>query len=234
MCGRAKLVTDVSELKIAFKIPGAAINVPPLWNGAPTHDFPAVRRHPDSGARSLDLLRWGLVPHWSKDEKLAYATINAKAETLATKPTFRDAWQRGRRCVIPLDAFYEWKTLPNGRKQPYAISRADGKLMAVAGLWESKKLDGGAILRTFTIITTTANALLAPLHDRMPVILDDADIPVWLGERPGSAEDLDALLRPCPPEWLVMTPVDPRMSNVRNQDAAYCQPITAREQLPPE
>ena len=224
MCARAKLIADVSKIKLAFRIPGPAINTQALWNGAPTHDFPIVRRNPQ-GVRSLDLLRWGLVPHWSKDEKPSFSTINAKAETLAEKPTFREAWRKGRRCVVPLDAFYEWKMLPNGKKQPYAITRVDGGLMALAGLWESKILADGAILRSFTIITTAANELLAQLHDRMPVILAVEDVPHWLGETEASFDEIAALMRPCPADWLEMTPIDPRMSNVRNQDAAFCQPV---------
>jgi putative SOS response-associated peptidase YedK len=226
MCARAKIITGVNEIRLAFDTFGVPINVPPLWNGAPSHDFPVIRRHPDTGRRALNLLRWGLVPHFAAGEKVNYATINAKAETLATKMSFRDAWRGGRRCVVPLDAFYEWKTLLDGQKKPYAISRADGRMLAVAGLWESKRLQDGTILRTFTIITTTANALIATLHDRMPVILAAEDIPLWLGEVPAPLETLQALLRPCPPEWLKLTPIDPRMSNVRNQDAAFCQPIS--------
>jgi putative SOS response-associated peptidase YedK len=232
MCARAKLITDVSEIKLAFQIPGPPINVPARWNGAPTHDFPVLRRNPQTRARSLDLLRWGLVPRWAKGEKVAYATINAKAETLATTPSFREAWRGGRRCIIPLDAFYEWKTLPDGRKQPFAVSRVDGRMLVVAGLWEGKTLPDGTILRTFTIITTAANAALAPLHDRMPVILAEADIPLWLGEIDGTLPELLALLRPCPAEWLTLTEIDPRMSNVRNQDAAFCQPVL-QQVMPP-
>ncbi len=225
MCARAKMVTDVSEIKIAFRIPGPPINVAPQWNGAPTHDFAVIRRNPDTNQRALNLLRWGLVPRWAEGEKTAFSTINAKSETVATTPSFREAWRQGRRCIVPLDAFYEWRTLPDGTKQPYAVSRIDGRLLAVAGLWEGKKLPDGGILRTFTILTTAANALLAKLHDRMPVILDEADIPMWLGEIDASIEAVRALLRPCPPELLKLTPTDRRMSNVRNQDAIYCQPV---------
>ena len=94
MCARAKLVTDISEIKVAFRIPGPPINIPPRWNGAPTQDFAVIRRNPTTGVRSLDLLRWGLVPHWADGEKVAYATINAKSETLATTASFRDAWRK--------------------------------------------------------------------------------------------------------------------------------------------
>ncbi len=215
MCARVKLISDVSKIKIAFTIPGPPINIPVLWNGAPTHDLPVVRRNPKTGQRSLDLLRWGLVPHWAEGEKVSYATINARAESLATTAAFRDAWRDGRRCIVPLDAFYEWKQLPQNRKQPYALARADGRLLIVAGLWESKVISGGAVLRTFTIITTQANAMLAPLHDRMPVILSETDVSVWLGEAEAHKADIDGLLKPCPPTWLTLTPVDPRMSNVR-------------------
>ncbi|TAL01269.1 MAG: SOS response-associated peptidase [Rhodospirillaceae bacterium] len=226
MCGRAKLVTECIEIGLQFLMaPPPAINFPPRWNGAPTEDFPVIRRNPDTGRRSLNLLRWGLVPNWAIGEKPAFSTINAKAETLRDKPAFRGAWRAGRRCIIPLDGFYEWKKQPGGKKQPYLIARADGRLMAVAGLWESKRLEGGEILRTFTIITTAANALVAQLHDRMPVILAPEDVSMWLGEVEATEEQLAALMRPCPPEWLTMVPVDPRMSNVRNQGPEFCRPI---------
>jgi len=226
VCGRIKLITEFTEIKFPFAIPpGPVSNFPPRWNGAPTDDFPNVRLNPQTRLRSLDLLRWGLVPHGAPGDKAAFSTINAKAETLKARPAFRDAWRSGRRCIVPLDGFYEWKKLPGGKKQPYLISRADGRLMAVAGLWESKKLEGGEILRTFTIITTAANTLMAELHDRMPVILAPEDFPLWLGEVDATEAEIEALLRPCPPEWLTMVAVDPRMSNVRNQDATFCQPL---------
>jgi putative SOS response-associated peptidase YedK len=226
MCGRVKQISELREIRIQFKVPRAGVNLPPRWNGAPTNDFAIVRHDAKAGERVLESMRWGLVPFWAKDEKIGFSTINAMAETVATKPAFRDAWKRGQRCVIPLDGFYEWEKLPGGKKQPYAVTRADGKLLGVAGLWETKKLSDNSRLRTFTVLTCAPNGKLARLHDRMPVILDDADLPVWLGEAEASPEALGAIMRPCPDDWLALTPVDPRMGNVKNDAAEFCQAIT--------
>ena len=228
MCARVKQVAELREIKVQFGIPDDApsLNLPAWWNGPPTENFAVVRRNPNSGKRALDLLRWGLVPWWSKGAKLAYATFNAQCESLAEKPAFRDAWRRGQRCIVPLDAFYEWQAIGK-RKQPFAVARRDGALLAVGGLWERTKLPDGSILRSFTIITTPPNRLLAPFHNRMPLILAPEDVATWLGEVEVAPETVSALLRPCPEEWLTLWPVDPRMSNVRNQDAEFCQPLPA-------
>src|SRR4051812_11739041 len=156
MCGRVKQVAELREIRIQFGIPDAvpAINLPAHWNGPPTESFAVVRRNPNTGERSLDLLRWGLVPWWSKEGRIAYATFNAQCETVSEKPAFRDAWRRGQRCIVPLDAFYEWQATGPKQKQPYAIAAADGTLLAVGGLWETTKLPDGSVLRSFTIITT--------------------------------------------------------------------------------
>ena len=233
MCANYTPVTSEERLRAWFAAghPAPAVVHYPeeTWPGYPA---PFVRQSRDATApgRELAVGLFGLIPHWSKDLTIGRKTYNARTETVAEKPSFRDAWRKGRRCIVPLDAFYEWKTLPNGKKQPYAISRVDGGLMALAGLWESKRLADGTILRTFTIITTAANALLAQLHDRMPVILAAEDVPHWLGETDMPLADVAKLLRPCPPEGLQMIPIDPRMSNVRNQDAAFCQPIVLEEE----
>src|SRR5207302_6137829 len=135
MCGRAKLETDVSQIKIAFRIPPEypTPNFPPSWNVAPTDKLPIVRYDLKVGSRTLDLMRWGLVPYWAKDIKIGFSTINAMAETVDTKPVFREAFQR-RRCIVPVDSFYEWKKLGPKEKQPYTIALADRSLMALAGL----------------------------------------------------------------------------------------------------
>jgi putative SOS response-associated peptidase YedK len=130
-------------------------NFPSSWNVAPTQQRPVVRRHPDTGDRRLDLLTWGLVPHFTKDLKAARKPINARAETVATSGMFRGALAQ-RRCLVPADAFYEWRAMADG-KQPYAIARRDGQPMAFAGLWEVWRAPGGEVLRTQTIITTAAS-----------------------------------------------------------------------------
>jgi putative SOS response-associated peptidase YedK len=186
-----------------------------------------VRHDPAAQRRALDVMVWGLVPSWSKDAKPGFNTINAKAETVATAPSYRDAWKAGRRCLVPFDLFYEWQKRPDGTKQPYAIAREDRAPLGLAGLWESKRLADGAVLRSFTILTTTPNALLAPLHNRMPVIVAPADYAAWLGETGASPDDLRALLRPYPADAMTAWPVDPRVGNWRNDDAAIMLPRDA-------
>jgi putative SOS response-associated peptidase YedK len=137
--------SDVSEIKLVFSIPPhrPTPNFPPTWNAAPTDVLPVVRYDAKAGEHSLDLLRWGLVPYWAKDIKVGFANINAKAEGIETRPAFREAFQR-RRCLVPVDNFYEWKETPIG-KQPYAIALADRRLMALAGLWENWRSLGDVI-----------------------------------------------------------------------------------------
>jgi len=136
MCGRARLSSDVSEIRLVFSIPPhrPTPNFPPSWNVAPTDSLPVVRHDTKAGERSLGLLRWGLVPFWAKDLNVGFANINAKAEGIETKPSFREAFQR-RRCLVPADGFYEWKP-GDPAKQPYLIARPDGAPFAFAGLWE--------------------------------------------------------------------------------------------------
>ena len=151
MCGRVHLSSDVSEIKLVFSIPPhrPTPNFPPSWNASPTDLLPVVRYDRKAGERSLDLLRWGLVPYWAKDLNVGFANINAKAEGIEDKPAFRDAFQR-RRCLVPVDNFYEWKKTATG-KQPYAVALADRGLMALAGLWETgarRQVNGCAVLRS--------------------------------------------------------------------------------------
>ena len=150
------------------------------WNLAPTDPAPIVRYDAKAGSRAFDVMRWGLIPYWAKDIKIGFSTINARAEEVDTKPAFREAFQR-RRCLVPLDNFYEWKKTATG-KQPYAVGLQGGRLMAIAGLWETWRSPAGERVRSFTIITTTPNELCAELHDRMPVVLKPDVWPVWLGE----------------------------------------------------
>src|SRR6266436_6047946 len=169
MCGRARLSSDVSEIKLVFGIPPErpTPNFAPSWNLAPTDPAPVVHYDPKAGQRSLDVMRWGLIPYWAKDIKIGFSTINARAEEIDTKPAFREAF-RQRRCLVPLDNFYEWKKTAAG-KQPYAIALADPprrsasevgrRLMAMAGLWETWRSPAGERVRSFTIVTTTPNDL---------------------------------------------------------------------------
>ncbi len=231
MCGRYAAFLPAEAIVALFHTTGPTPNWAPTWNMAPTRDAPVVRRHPDSGERRLDLLRWGLVPHWAKDPKAVRMTINARAETLATTPMFRDAYGRARRCLIPADAFYEWQVTPDG-KVPHAIARADGQPLVFAGLWEGWRGADGTVIRSFVIITTTANDTLRPLHERMPVVLEPDAWPAWLGEQ---AADVAALLKPSDAAFRVW-PVSTAVNSVRNDSADLLQslPHAAVTGLPTE
>jgi len=228
MCGRVRLSSDVSEIKLVFSIPPhrPTPNFAPSWNAAPTDQLPVVRFDAKAGERSLDLTRWGLVPFWSKDIKVGFANINAKAEGIESKPAFREAFQR-RRCLVPVDNFYEWKKTATG-KQPYAIALADKALMALAGLWENWRSPAGEWVRSFAMITTTPNELCAELHNRMPVVLVPEMWPQWLGEDPADARQLKAMLAPYPSEEMTCWPVSVRVGNVKNNDPSLIEPNSAR------
>jgi putative SOS response-associated peptidase YedK len=159
------------------------------------------------------------VPHWARDPKATRQPINARAETLATSPMFRDALAR-RRCLVPADAFYEWQAT-EGQKLPWAIARADGAPLVFAGLWEGWRGGDGTVMRTFTVVTTQANDALRPLHERMPVVLEEAAWPLWLGEAEGQAADL---LRPSATEFRVWR-VSTAVNNVRNDQAELLAPV---------
>src|SRR5271157_5319221 len=225
MCGRARLSSDVSEIKLVFSIPPhrPTPNIAPSWNVAPTDLLPVVRYDPKAGERSLDVMRWGLVPFWAKDVKVGFANINAKAEGIETRPAFREAFQR-RRCLVPVDNFFEWKKTAAG-KQPYAIALADRHLMALAGLWENWRSPAGEWVRSFAIITTTPNELCAEIHNRMPVVLKPEGWPVWLGEASADLPQLNALLGPYPAEEMRCWPGSTRVGNVRNNDPSLIEPL---------
>ncbi len=231
MCGRFASQLPPELLRRAFAALGDIPNTPPSWNVAPTQAALLVRRHPETGERRLDALRWGLVPHFTKDLKACKRPINARSETIGSG-MFRGALA-GRRCLVPADAFYEWKAVADG-KQPYAIARTDGAPLAFAGLWEGWRDPAGEVLRTFTIATAAANDDMASLHDRMPVILEPDAWPVWLGEEVG---DFAALLRPAPAGTVRLWPVSRAVNSVRNNgpellvQAIDAAPLTAAEAL---
>ena len=199
MCGRARLSSNVSEIKIAFGIPSErpAPNFAASWNVAPTDPLPVVRFDPNEHQRSLDVMRWGLIPYWAKDIKIGYSTFNARAEDIDIKAAFREAF-RQRRCLVPLDNFYEWAKTATG-KQPYAIALKGGGLMAMAGLWETWRSPEGERIRSFTIATTTPNELCAKLHNRMPVVLKPEAWPslAWRGAGRSGASEGAAGPLPC-------------------------------------
>jgi putative SOS response-associated peptidase YedK len=228
MCGRFQASRSPAEIARWFKTTGPLPNAQPRYNAAPTQSLLTVLRDPESGERRLEVLRWGLIPYCARDAKIAYSTINAKAETVAATPAFRDAFRR-RRCLVPAHAFYEWQQRDAKTKQPYRIVMADGSPMAFAGLWERwKEPTSGETVRSFTILTTSANALCAPIHNRMPVILDTRDYPRWLGEAPATGDELQALLKPFPAEHMQAHEVGQRIGNVKNEDAGLIEPPVER------
>lgn len=228
MCGRFASTLPPEFMARLFGTVNPLPNVAPSWNVAPSQPAMVIRRHPQSGERHLDLLRWGLVPHFTKDLKAARKPINARAETVAASGMFRGAFAR-RRCLVPASAFYEWRAAADG-KQPYAIARIDGQPMALAGLWESWQAPDGEVLRSFAVVTTAANATMRRLHERMPVILEAPDWPAWLGEAPA---DPAGLLRPAADDMLRLWPVSRAVNNVRNNRADLLDPLDDPAAPPP-
>jgi putative SOS response-associated peptidase YedK len=213
MCGRYELHTQPAALALAFGLPFPP-QTRPRYNIAPMQDVPVIRRNA-SGEREVVEVRWGLVPRWAKDPAIGNRMINARAETLAEKPSFRTALRK-HRCLLPADGFYEWKHTPSGTKQPLHIGMKDASPFAFAGLLERWLSPAGDVLDTCTIITTQANALLAPLHDRMPVIVAPVAYDRWLDS---ANEDIADLFAPFPADLMSYYPVSLRVNSVRNDDA---------------
>jgi putative SOS response-associated peptidase YedK len=225
MCGRASLPNDVSELKQDLRIEWDKLgDYRPRWNAAPTSELPVVTS--SANGRTLELMRWGLIPSWAKDSKIARTTFNARAEGIGSKPAFRNAWQAGRRCLVVADGYYEWRDTD---RQPFAMALGNRGLMTFAGLWDLWRTPDGATIKSFTIITTRANALAASIHDRMPVILPPDCWPAWLGEIEATSDQLKAMLGPYPSERMAMWPVDRRVGNVRNDSPDLFEPIQAAD-----
>jgi putative SOS response-associated peptidase YedK len=224
MCGRVRLANEWSEIRIRLRFdPGSpAPNVPASWNIPPTGTLLTAVRSED-GRRVPEKMRFGLIPRWAKDAKMSFSTFNARADSVTEKPAFRDAWRKAQRCLVVTDGFYEWR---KSDRQPSAIGMADDGPMTMAGLWDewhdplTKER-----LRSCTIITTEPNELMATLHDRMPVILDEKGWPKWLGEELTSETELRRLLVPCPSDRIKMWPVNKRVGNVKNDDRDLVEPL---------
>ncbi|HTZ80802.1 MAG TPA: SOS response-associated peptidase [Stellaceae bacterium] len=226
MCGRYVLRTPVEELRRVFDCIERP-NLMPRYNIAPTQDVPVIRqRRKPPGERTLQMLRWGLVPGFAEDPKMGARLINARAETVAEKASFRTAFLK-RRCLVPADGFYEWRA-DGTRKQPYLIQRRDRGVFAFAGLWdrwtpqEKREGEGPDFIDSFTIITTEANSLLRPLHERMPVILDADQYAPWL-DPDGAPKRLLTMLKPAPEEWLSYGPVGVEVNAARAEGAGLVE-----------
>lgn len=232
MCGRFRLSETGAVLAEQFGLaPAPALE--PRYNIAPTQTVATVRQ--TEAGRVLCLVRWGLVPAWAKDPAIGARMINARAESVAEKPAFRAAFKQ-RRCLVLADGFYEWQALPGstgrGAKQPFSFHMADGGVFAFAGLWERWRGtgqggdDGGAPLETCTIMTTEANELVRPVHERMPVILPRAAYALWLDPAVQQPEPLQALLAPFPAELMASHPVSRAVNRVAN-DGPECAAAVA-------
>jgi putative SOS response-associated peptidase YedK len=225
MCGR--VVQSSGPIRYAI-VDGMNVrdsrvhNYPPRWNAAPSQDLLVIRRNHETGEVSLDPLRWGLIPYWCQDQKGGGKPINAKCETVRTLPTFRDAYRR-RRCIVPVDGFFEWKAIKGQKaKQPYAIAIKDDSPFGIGGIWENwKEPASGEWIRTFAIITTDANELVADIHDRMPLILAPSDYARWLSEEPDPRE----LMRPFPASPMRIWPISTRVNKPENDDPSIVKPI---------
>lgn len=241
MCGRFTLATPAAEWAALFRL-DAVPDVEPRYNIAPTQDVevvrtpPGLREHPGLGQepagaavpREIARMRWGLVPHWAREPGSGQPLINARAETVAEKPSFRDSY-RERRCLIVADGFYEWQAA-GGRKQPYWIGLADGRPFGFAGLWDRWSAPEGGTLESCVILTTDANETLRSLHDRMPVILDPANHDLWL-DADTIPWELEPLLRPHPDEDMRFHPVTTRVNYVTHDDPACMEPLASQTEM---
>lgn len=229
MCGRFVLRASPDQIRELFALDEEPV-IEPRFNIAPTQPVGIVRMNPEAQAREWALTLWGLIPSWSKDSSIGQKLINARSEGVAEKPSFRAAFKR-RRCLVPASGFYEWKAGSGGKVPHFITTATSGKpddLFAIAGLWETWHGPDGEELTTCTLLTTEANELLAPLHDRMPVIVAPEDFGAWLGtgrdETPAAMTELKHLLRPYPAEQMVLWPVSTRVNSVRNEGEDLLEP----------
>jgi putative SOS response-associated peptidase YedK len=225
MCGRFTLQTPVPDLVEIFEIDRVHAAPPgPRFNIAPTDPVAVVRRGSD-GERELDALRWGLIPSWTRPAQQLPTLINARSESLDERPAFQEP-TRSRRCLVLADGFYEWRT-EGGRRQPYLVRARQGMPFAFAGLWDRWSGGDGDPIESCTIVTTDANDLLRPVHERMPVIIAAPDVSLWLDPEVRLYAELKPLLEPAPSESVEITPVNPRVNRIQNDDDACIEPLGA-------
>jgi putative SOS response-associated peptidase YedK len=222
MCGRYASFLPAEFMARLFRTVNPLPNLNPTWNMAPTLGAPVVRLA--QGERHLDVLNWGLILYCTKDLSKARKPINARCETVATSGMFKAASAK-RRCLVPAPVYYEWRTDPDG-KVPFAVARRDGMPVVFAGMWEEWHSPEGERILTFATITIDANGPVASIQDRVPVILEADDWPVWLGEEEGDAQ---GLLRPAAEDVLKIWPVGKRVGNVKNDGPDLIEPVIEAE-----
>jgi putative SOS response-associated peptidase YedK len=221
MCGRYAVATP-GQLALRFAVEQPA-QLEPTYNAAPSERLPVIVEH--GGQRSVELMQWGLIPHWAKDPRIGSQMINARAESVAEKPAYRRPLRR-QRCLVPASGFYEWQASSEG-KVPYYMHRKDEDLFVFAGLYDSWCDAEGQPVQTFTIITTQPNSLLAPIHTRMPAILSPDTEAVWLDATVQDVTRLTALLRPYPAAYLAARQVSRRVNSVKNNDASLLDAVAS-------
>ena len=221
MCGRFGQFTNPETLAEVFGL-AEIPDLEPRYNIGPGQDIAVVRLEEEPGKRVVRTPRWGLIPSWAKDPSMGFRTINARVETAAEKPAFRGPWKK-RRCLVPCDGFYEWKT-KGKNKRPYFFHRRDGAPFALAGLWERWRSSEGETIESCTLLTTAAGDLVRPIHDRMPLILPESAYAPWLDptrQDPADIEGFDALR---PYDDLTVRPVSPYVNSVKNQGPQCIEP----------
>ena len=223
MCGRYRLSRRKQLVEEYFDTASDEAEWTPRYNIAPTQPVPVIRQNPKEPRRELSLMRWGLIPSWAKDMSGAAMMINARSETAATKPAFRDPLTN-RRCLVPADGFYEWMRTGKA-KQPYCFEVNDGELFAFAGLWDRWKDPSGQWIKSCSILTTTPNAVTSSVHDRMPVILDPDCYDLWLDPGMTNVEAVSEMLKPYDPRVMRCYPVSTRVNHVANDDAECSTPV---------
>ena len=230
MCGRFALAVNPETLKSHFNLSGA-LELAPSWNIAPSLNIATITGESD-GSRQLNMRRWGLIPSWAKDAAVGNKLNNARGETVAEKPSFKSALKY-RRCLIPASGFYEWHT-ENGIKQPWYISLKSGEPMGFAGLWETWQPAGGEAVESCCIITTAANAIMEPIHERMPVILQPAQWEGWLSQQEQKAAHLLPLLCPHDASSMQAWPVSRELNRIGAcNDAGLTEPVSATDVVAP-
>ena len=227
MCGRFTLRTPADLVAEVFRL-STLPELSPHYNIAPTQQVAVVRHDPVRADRELGFMKWGLVPSWADDPSIGNRLINARSETAASKASFRQAFKQ-RRCLVIADGFFEWRK--GGRiKEPYYISMKDDRPFGFAGLWEHWEREGRAI-DSCTILTTDANELMQPIHDRMPAIISPESYDLWLNPEVHEVAQLQPLLHPCDPAAMQAIPVSTLVNNVRNESAMCVEPVSHQRRL---
>lgn len=224
MCGRYSITSPVEALRRMFGFQ-ALPNLAPNYNVAPTNAVPIV--HNDMGQSVLDFARWGLIPSWAK-EIGSKPLINARAETVEEKPSFRAPFKR-RRCLVPADGFYEWQKQPSGFKQPYYMHPAKGGPFAMGGIWDEWAAPDGSEINSLAIITTPSNQSLRALHHRLPLVIEETDFDIWLEEDPEDWNLVRGLLRPAADDFFSAHPVSARVNSITNDDPELIEPTKVDE-----